>query len=531
MDAVLAELAIEAVRNGMNIENGGVQRKAAAARLTGAPDSDIVAALAGAVARGAYSAALDAGADTARRRILIASPEAGAHAITAFTPGAIDPTGAASSDTEASIIGVSLSLSRFHHADTGFDIDAFETAIRAICRALDGAHGGNSASPRRPIVIRLEGLAALIQRAGLAYDSDAARTLAASVASLAHAAAISESATLAQATSAYPDWSRTRRAEENAVKIARDAATSLKGDIAARAQTIYKALPPAKTAALRLSIAIAFAGDVASARRIGANAIGIAPLPAPSAYGEREDGGFGRILTDDARIALSALGYDGDAIAALALHIEGKRTLRGAPGVSLDALAAKGLTEPALEAIEEAAADAFNLRAAVHPLVIGPDFCEDVLKLPADVAAGKRGDLLMTLGFSEDDIAAAEAFCMGSADFTDATALAPAHAAVFATERTISADARIAIAAAVAPYARTSLKLTLAGAEIERRAQLLEAAQAAGIALIAIDIEAPPITLTLAPIEDEIEEQRAAPTPQVSAPIAQEAPTRVERRR
>ncbi|MEZ6023478.1 MAG: hypothetical protein R3C16_08745 [Hyphomonadaceae bacterium] len=32
----------------------------------------------------------------------------------------------------------------------------------------------------------------------------------------------------------------------------------------------------------------------------------------------------------------------------------------------------RGLTEPALEAIEDAARDAFNLRAAVHPLVIGP---------------------------------------------------------------------------------------------------------------------------------------------------------------
>jgi ribonucleoside-diphosphate reductase alpha chain len=76
--------------------------------------------------------------------------------------------------------------------------------------------------------------------------------------------------------------------------------------------------------------------------------------------------------------------------------------LRGAPGVSLERLEKLGLTEPALDAIEDAAADAFNIRAVVHPLVIGPELCEEVLKLPPDVAAGKRGDLLMTLGFSED---------------------------------------------------------------------------------------------------------------------------------
>ena len=37
-----------------------------------------------------------------------------------------------------------------------------------------------------------------------------------------------------------------------------------------------------------------------------------------------------------------------------------------------------------------------------------------MLKLPPDVAAGKRGDLMMTLGFSEEEIAAAEAYCMGA---------------------------------------------------------------------------------------------------------------------
>lgn len=529
LDSALAELAIEAVRNGLNAEHGGVQRKAATARLAGAPDGDIVAALAGAVARGAYSAALDAGVETARRRIVIASPEAGTHPITAFAGASADPTGASAGDIECSIIAASVVLPRFHSIEAGFDIDAFETAIRALCRALDGAHGGASASPRRPIVIRLEGLAALIMRSGLAYDSDEARVLAASVAALAHAAAISESSALAQATSAFPDWAAAKRGEESAVRTARDAVTALKGEIAARANTLYRALPGAKNGGLRLSVAIAFADDAAAARRSGVASTGLAPLPAPSAYGERDDGIFGRILTADARIALTALGYDEDAIASLALHIEGKRTLRNAPGVSLEALASKGLTEPALDAIEDAVRDSFNLRAAVHPLVIGAGFCEDVLKLPPDVAAGKRGDLLMTLGFSEDDIAAAEAFCMGSADFSAATALSPKHAAVFAGERAINADARIGIAAAAAPFARTAVSLTLAGAEIERRAALLEAAQAAGVGLVTIRLEAPPITLTLAPSEDEVE---TAPAPvATTTTLTLETPAPERRRR
>ena len=83
LDSALAELAIEAVRNGLNTEHGGVQRKAAAARLAGAPDADILAGLSGAVTRGAYAEALDAGAEPAHRRVVVASPDPSVHALTA----------------------------------------------------------------------------------------------------------------------------------------------------------------------------------------------------------------------------------------------------------------------------------------------------------------------------------------------------------------------------------------------------------------------------------------------------------------
>jgi ribonucleoside-diphosphate reductase alpha chain len=530
LDAALAELAIEAVRNGLNAEHGGVQRKAAGARVAGAPDADIIAALSGAVARGAYSAALDAGAEPAHRRIAIAAPEAGGHPLTAFADGAIDPTGAVRSDVECSVIGATISLPRFM-GDRAFDGAAFEAAIRTLVRALDAAHGGAS-SPRRPILIRLEGLAALLMRAGVAYDSEEARSIAAGAAALAQAAAISESAALAGAKSAYPDWSGIKRQEETTVRAIRNAANAIEGDIADHAKTILRTLPDLKNAGLRVSINIAFANDAGTARAIGATAPGIAPAHSIAIYGLREDGGFGRLLSDDARIALAALGYDGEEIAAIAQHVEGRRTLRGAPGVNLERLAQLGLTEPALDAIEDAAADAFNLRAVVHPLVIGPELCEEVLNLPPDVAAGKRGDLLMTLGFSEEEITQAEAYCLGAADLIDAPGLKPAHAAIFARE--IAPDAEIAMAAAIAPFANIALNITLSAEQASRRNTLLEAARAAGVALISIHTEAPPITLSLADF-DEAPLGPPAPspaTPEIEpADLAGEAPALQKRRR
>jgi ribonucleoside-diphosphate reductase alpha chain len=525
LDAALTDLAIEAVRNGLNAEHGGVRLKTAAARLAGAPDADIVAALAGAVARGAYSTALDAGVEPTRRRIAVAAPDAGAHALTAFAGPAVDPTGAVSSDGELSAIGASIALPRFH-AET-FDIAGFEAAIGVIVRALDAAHGAHGASARRPILIRLEGLAPLLMRAGVAYDSDEGRALAAAVAALAHAAASAESAALALAKSAYPEWPRARRSEEAALKAAREAANGLDGPIAARAQAIYRTLP-ARIAGLRVSLSLAFANDRGSAQRLGLAVPGLLPAEGVAQFGAREDGGFGRLLSDDARAGLAALGYDGDAIAALALHVEGRRTLKGAPGVNLARLGELGLSEPALEAVEEAAADAFNLRAAVHPLVIGPELCEEVLKLPSDVAAGKRGDLLMTLGFTEEEIAAAEAYCMGARDFAGAEELDAAHADVFAGARDIAPEAHVDMAAAVAPFARTALALTLTAASLGRRAAILERARAAGVSLLSVHAEAPPVILSLPPLEQDEDFQTPAPEP---APGPASAPARIERRR
>jgi|CXWL01.1.fsa_nt_gi ribonucleoside-diphosphate reductase alpha chain len=523
LDAALAELAVEAVRNGLDSTRGGVRRKAAIARLAGAPDADIMAALSGTVARGAYAATLDSGADPTRRRIVVAAPEAGAHALTAFADLAADPTGAVAADEACSIIAASIALPRFHEGP-GFDIDAFEAAIRILVQALDSAHGAHSASPRRPIAIRMEGLSTLLMRAGLDYASEEARATAAAIAALAHAAAIAESAALAGKHGAFPDWEHAKRNQESAVKAARGAASALSTPIGARAHTIYRGLP-AKNGALRASVTIAFANDTASARRLGLTSAGLAPTPGATIYGVREDGGFGRVLSADAHAGLVALGYCAEDIAGFKLHAEGRRTLRGAPGVSLERLAELGLTEPALDAIEEAALDAFNLRAAVHPLVVGPELCEEVLKLPPDVAAGKRGDLLMTLGFSEEDITAAEAFCMGAGDLKAAAGLNPAHRPVFHGERDITPEARIAMARVLAPFARTALDLALT--DLDRRAALQEAARDAGLTLLNLRAEAP--TLTLPPLDDEQEAPRAPPA--ILAAPAQVAPAQVQRRR
>jgi len=491
LDAALTDLAIEAMRNQLDATRPSVARKAASARLTGAPDADILAALGGAAQRGAYAAALDGGANPERRRVTIAAPFALGADVSMRAAPATDPTGSLSDEDEA--LGASLSLAAFLNG--AFDAPRFEAAVQTLVRAL---------APHGLVVIRLEGLAQTLMRAGVAYDCADARAIAATLAALAAGAALAEGA---------------RPADD--VKRARDAAIELPAPPAAfaaahaRAQTLWHA-PPQKKAPLRLKARIAFARDMASARRLGASC-GLAPLSSVISFGPRPNGGYGKRLRDEARIGLDALRLGGAEREAARAFVEGRRTLRGAPGVSLEALERKGLTEPALDAIEEACADAFTLRAAVHPLVIGPDVCERALKLPPDVAAGKRGDLMMTLGFTEDEIADAERFCMGAGVFAGAPSLTQAQAAIFACGADVSPQARLALAEAVAPFAQSALDLTLTTGD--DRADMLARAEAANVALLKVRAEAPPVVLVLPALEDAAEETPApasAPAPAVA---------------
>jgi ribonucleoside-diphosphate reductase alpha chain len=507
----LTELTVEAVRSGFDADSQAVRRRASAARLAGAPDSEIVAAFAGAAAREPYAALLDSGLAAARRRVNIAANEPGSFARFAFASGATDPTGAFAGAEEGEAIAVSIALPRFVTEAGELDAEAFVAVIETLVRALDAAHTETADDPRRAIVLRLEGLGPALMRSGLAYDSGAGRSAAASIAALAFAAAHAESAALAETKGAFPQWAACKRATDAALKLARDAAADLAKEedqfsaAASQAAALLRTLCAAKGRAARAQVSIAFANDAHAAQCLGLSAPGVAPSREIALYGQRADGGFGRVLSQDARCGLKALGYDESAIAALSRRIEGRRSLRDAPAINLEALRRKGLTDPALDAIEEAIKDAFHLRAAVHPLVIGPDFCRDVLKLPGEVAAGKRGDLLMTLGFSEDEIAAAEAYCMGVASLEGAPELDPAHADIFAAERDIGPEARLSMAEAAAPFAHAALDIVLRDADPKRRAALLERAQAASVRLLNITIEAPPITLIAPIVADDFE--------------------------
>jgi ribonucleoside-diphosphate reductase alpha chain len=214
-------------------------------------------------------------------------------------------------------------------------------------------------------------------------------------------------------------------------------------------------------------------------------------------YGRRAGGGFGRVLSADACAGLAARGYDQKTVSAVQRHVEGAGSLEDAPGVNLASLQRKGFTDPALAAIEAAAKDAFDIRAIVHPAIIGADFCRDVLGVPEAVAAG-RADLLAALGFKDSEIETANAYCCGVAALARAPGLKRDDIAIFAQPEGIGAESRLAMAQAVSPFVIGDISATLPLADERQTAPLMMAARQAGLSLVFWD--RPP-----APVADRIE--------------------------
>ena len=229
---------------------------------------------------------------------------------------------------------------------------------------------------------------------------------------------------------------------------------------------------------------------------LGGLATGAEPWSGPIGVAETADGVLTPVLKAEALAALGCFGVDP---AAARAHALGVRTLTGAPGLDDAMLKAAGFTDHEIALAEDALHSAETLREAFSPLVLGEGFVRDVLGLSAEAT-----DVLVAAGFAKTDLAAAEAYLFGAGGLHDLPGLTPEQQAVFAPEAAISADARLAMAAACqAAGAAASLEILLpAHAAPDEVAAFVCKAAEAGVASLLIGRTASPRALDLPPFEE-----------------------------
>jgi ribonucleoside-diphosphate reductase alpha chain len=199
---------------------------------------------------------------------------------------------------------------------------------------------------------------------------------------------------------------------QSGVRLGSEAATSI---LLATLSAMQAGLtePTVRKSKKLKSIALVPVQDRAILAGLGADAAGLMPLASPLA--EISIGGeeTGFMLRPSVIAALEANGHN---LVEIHAKLLGTRTLRDAPGVSLEALSERGIDDDGLLAIEDLLGGARSLRAAISPWILGPTETAQACGCSLDEVMQQGFDVLAALGFSAQDVALAQRYVLGSGD-------------------------------------------------------------------------------------------------------------------
>ncbi|MBI3419347.1 MAG: hypothetical protein HY053_04355 [Proteobacteria bacterium] len=318
------------------------------------------------------------------------------------------------------------------------------------------------------------GFAELLMAQGISYDSEPARQYAASIMALITGASLAASAQLAQEKGAGAAFNKARAQvlellehQEKAVSGHGEASVfMLKPDkapelsLVADARKLWKdVLVSAQKSGLRCFYLTGIFPTPHEDEWLEVESHGLAPLPAHLVWRWGMDGKFSREVAPSILEALGKLGYDPDDAARLVRHASGHGTLQDAPGVNNAALYLHGFDTQAIERLDEALAQALNIRHAFTPWVLGEEFCTRKLGLSPETIRALDFDLLTHLGFTTQEVRAANRHIFGHHSLFDSGVIKPGHENIFLTGRpngedtqALSPQSQIALLAAAQPY-------------------------------------------------------------------------------
>ncbi|KAA3633627.1 MAG: vitamin B12-dependent ribonucleotide reductase [Calditrichaeota bacterium] len=125
-------------------------------------------------------------------------------------------------------------------------------------------------------------------------------------------------------------------------------------------------------------------------------------------------GGYFKIINNSVPIALKKLGYSDEEVDEIILYATGHKTFKQSPFINHESLKAKGFTDVELTALEETLANTFDITFVFNKYTLGEEFLKDTLGFSEDSYDDWNFNLLAELGFTKDQIEAANEFVCGT---------------------------------------------------------------------------------------------------------------------
>ena len=393
----------------------------------------------------------------------------------------------------------SLNLMTFRREDRSFDTEAFAYAARLWTIALEisvlmaqfpSRRIAELSYEYRTLGLGFANIGGLLMAGGIPYDSKRGRAMCGAITALMTGTAYATSAEMAAELGAFP---RYRENADSMLRVMRNHARAAQGEtvgyeglsIAPVALDIHsigdQRLADAAAAAWRRALELGDAHGYRNAQStviaptgtiglvMDCDTTGIEPDFALVKFKKLAGGGYFRIINRAVPEALAALGYSEGDIGGIVTYAVGNGTLRDAPGVNHQALAEKGFTAAALDKVEAALINAFDINFVFNKWTLGETFCVETLGLAAADLDDVSFNLLSALGFSKGDILAANTYCCGAMTLEGAPRLREDALPVFdcATQcgrdgtRFLSAESHIHMMAAAQPFISGAISKTI----------------------------------------------------------------------
>jgi len=385
----------------------------------------------------------------------------------------------------------SLNLLRFYARKTRtFDVAAFEHAVRLWTIVLEisvlMAQFPSKEIARLSYEFRTLGLGfanigGLLMTMGLPYDSDEGRAMCAAISAVMTGRAYATSAEMAKELGPFAGYARNRqhmlRVMRNHRRAAHgeaegyerlhvdpvplDHASCPDAGLVERAKACWdEALALGERHGYRNAQVTVLAPTGTIGLVMDCDTTGIEPDYALVKFKKLAGGGYFKIINQAVPAALEALGYPAQQIEDIITYAVGHGTLQNAPHINHESLKQRGFTERELMAVEEALGSAFDIRYAFNRFVLGDDFCRDVLGMSEEQLDDLGFDMLAHLGFSKEQVEAANIHVCGAMTLEGAPHLKEEHLPVFDCanacgrlgRRYLSVESHIRMMAAAQPF-------------------------------------------------------------------------------
>jgi ribonucleoside-diphosphate reductase alpha chain len=355
----------------------------------------------------------------------------------------------------------SINVAKFLDDEGKFDIEGYRHAIRLWTMVLE-ISVLMASFPSRPIAQRsfefrtlglgFANLGTVLMRLGIPYDSSRGYAWCGALSSILTGQAYMTSAEMSRELGPFPGYYRNRdhmlrvmrnhrRAAYNADRSEYEGLTIkpnginpnyLPEELTKAAREVWdKAIEMGEVHGYRNAQATVIAPTGTIGLLMDCDTTGIEPDFALVKFKKLAGGGYFKIINQSIPVALRHLGYGEDEITKIVTYATGHNTLKAAPFVNHESLKAKGFGEEELEKLEGALEGVFDISFAFNKHVLGEEFINDTLGYSGKASEAWDFNLLKELGFTSEQIAAANEYCCGTMSLEGAPAIKESHLPIF----------------------------------------------------------------------------------------------------